>query len=187
MIFLMTMTLTVFIGIGVLLYFIFLIDIFIRGHDLPTSTHATKALVEIIKKEKPDTRIIYDFGCAYGSLALRLKKAFPHSVVCGIDNDAVRIFFASLRSLLCGRKVYFKKQNIFTVDVSDADVVYTYLWYDRMPVLEKKLQQELKKGALVITNTSHFSAWQPIKRVVTYTKPSKLPDFETLFVYRKKE
>jgi hypothetical protein len=55
-----------------------------------------------------------------------------------------------------------------------------------MPILEKKLQKELKQGALVITNTSHFQDWQPTEKVVTYPKVSKTPDFETLFVYVKK-
>lgn len=166
-------------------YIVFLMDIALRGHDLPTSMRTTKALAEIIKKEQPRANVIIDLGCAYGSLALRLKKIFPSCEMYGIDSNGIRIFFARLRAFLLRRAVVFRKQDIFQADVRSADVVYTYLWYDRMPPLEKKLQNELKKGAIVITNTSHFPVWQPVQKVVTYTKPTKLPDFETLFVYRK--
>jgi len=54
-----------------------------------------------------------------------------------------------------------------------------------MPPLEKKLQKELKKGAMVITNTSKFPNWKPVQKIITYSKTSNVPDFETLFVYVK--
>jgi len=51
--------------------------------------------------------------------------------------------------------------------------------------LEKKLQKELKQGAIVITNTSNFPTWEPMQKIITYHKASKTPNFETLFVYQK--
>ena len=69
-----------------------------------------------------------------------------------------------------------------SLDLQNADVVYTYLWYDLMPSLEKKLKNNLKKGAIVITNTSNFPNWQPKETHITY---SKNPEFEKLFVYVK--
>jgi len=91
-----------------------------------------------------------------------------------------------LKSIFSGQKINFKKQDIFETNLKDADIVYTYLWYDLMPPLEKKLQEELKQGAIVITNTSNFPNWKPIEKVITYPKVSKMPDFETLFIYIKK-
>jgi hypothetical protein len=72
--------------------------------------------------------------------------------------------------------------NLFETDLRNADIVYTYLWYDLMPPLEKKLQRELKKGAIVITNTSNFPNWKPVK---TYVTCLRVPSFEKLFVYIK--
>lgn len=168
------------------LFFVFALDSLIRGHDLSTSRRATKALATTIKKYKPDAKTFYDLGCARGTLSLRLKKILPCLDIYGVDNGAVRIFFAKLKSKILRRKPYFKKQDIFKTDLRDADVVYTYLWYDLMPILEKKLQKELKQGAIVITNTSHFQDWQSVEKVVTYPEIPKTPDFETLFVYVKK-
>ena len=116
----------------------------------------------------------------------RRQKFLPSLNIYGIDNSAVRIFFAALKSKILKRNVDFKKQDIFQTDLSNADVVYTYLWYDLMPILEKKLQKELKQSAVVVTNTSHFKDWQPVEKIVTCPKISKTPDFETLFVYVKR-
>lgn len=168
------------------LVLILAIESLIRGHDLSTSRRATRALAKTIKKYKPDAKIFYDLGCAHGRLSLRMKKILPNLEICAIDNSAVRIFFAKLKSKILRRKVDFQKRDIFKTELRNADVVYAYLWYDLMPILEKKLQEELKQGAVVITNTSHFQNWQPTEKVVTYPKVSKTPDFETLFVYIKK-
>lgn len=167
-----------------LLWFIFVIDSVVRGHDLPTSRRATKALFKIISEHKT-TGNFYDLGCGHGALACRIKKKFPTLCVYAIDNNSVRIFFAKIRAFLFRQNIKFLRKDIFEVNLNNADIIYTYLWYDTMPPLEKKLQKELKQGAIVITNTSNFPTWKPIQKIVTYPKASKTPDFETLFVYQK--
>ncbi|MGC9049157.1 MAG: class I SAM-dependent methyltransferase [Patescibacteria group bacterium] len=167
-----------------MLWLIFLIDSLVRGHDLPTSRRATKALFKIISEYKT-ARNFYDLGCGHGALACRIKRKFPTLCVYAIDNNSVRIFFAKIRAFLFRQNVKFLQKDIFEVNLSEADIIYTYLWYDIMPALEKKLQKELKSGAIVITNTSNFPTWKPIKKIVTYPKVSKTPNSETLFVYRK--
>ena len=181
----LSLSVTIF-GIATFLFLVFAFDSLTQGHDLPTSGRATRALIKVIKQYKPDAKNFYDLGCGHGSLSSAIKKTLPDLEIYGVDNSAIRIFFAKLQSKILGLEINFSKQDIFDTDLSSADIVYTYLWYDVTPPLEKKLQNELKPGAIVITNTSNFPAWQPIHEVVTYTKISKLPDFETLFVYVKR-
>ncbi len=167
--------------IACFLLMIFLFDSIIFGHDLPTSKKITKKIIEIIKEKKANN--FYDLGCAHGSLAINIKRKLPNLSVIAIDNNSRRIFFAKLKNLFLKNKVKFLKKNILKLDLSKADILYTYLWYDLMPILEKKLKKELKPGAIVITNTSKFPSWQPVKKIITYSKKSKTPDFETLFIY----
>ncbi len=188
MIFLVYIFLFTILGLFIIaltLFLLLVIESLIRGHSLPTSRKATRALVNTIQKYKPDAKNFYDLGCAHGTLSLRIKKFLPNLEIYSIDNSTVRVFFAKSKSKILRRKVNFQKQDIFKTDLRNADVVYTYLWYDLMPILEKKLQQELKQGAVVITNTSCFQNWQPTEKVITYPKVSNTPDFETLFVYIK--
>jgi|TARA_B100001971_G_scaffold215064_1_gene256967 SAM-dependent methyltransferase len=167
------------------LFLILAIESLVWGHDLPTSRRGTRALAKTIQKYKPNAKTFYDLGCAHGILSLRMKRILPHLEIQAIDNSAVRIFFAKLKSKILGCRIHFQKQDIFKTDLRNADVIYTYLWYDLMPILEKKLQKELRQGTVVITNTSHFQNWQPIEEVITYPNVSKSPNFETLFVYIK--
>lgn len=176
-----------FVSVVIVFFLIFVLDSLIRGHDLPTSRRALKRLVETIKEYRPEAKNFYDLGCAHGNLSLAIKKFLPGLVVYGIDNSAVRVFFARLKSKILRRRVHFQKQDIFSLntDLSQADVVYTYLWHDLMPLLEKKLQKELKTGTIVITNTSNFPTWKPIHKIVIHPEIPERFDFETLFIYLK--
>ena len=188
MIFLFYILLFLILGlfvVGLTLFFIFILDSLIRGHDLTTSRRLTKKLAETIRKYKPDAKNFYDLGCGRGALSLRLKKLLPYLDIYGLDNSAARIFFAKLKGKILRRKVHFRKQDIFQTDLRNADVVYAYLWYDLMSNLENKLQKELKQGAVVITNTSYFQDWPAVEKIITNPKISKTPNFETLFVYVK--
>jgi trans-aconitate methyltransferase len=156
-----------------LLFLLVMIESLIRGHDLPTDSKTTRSICKIISEYNPQASNFYDLGCARGALAIRIKKRFPRLLVHGVDNSSIRIACAKLRALLVRSNIGFVRANIFDVDLGNADIVYTYLWYDTMPLLEKKLQKELKRGALIIANTSHFPNLEPIKQI------------KTLFVYRK--
>ncbi|MBI2515084.1 hypothetical protein HYV91_02800 [Candidatus Wolfebacteria bacterium] len=168
------------LGAAAILYFLFFIDT-LYGHDLPTSRRAIREIIKIVRSFKPDAKNFYDLGCGRGTLALAVKSEFPELNVFALDKSGLRLLFARLKNFVLGRGVIFQNKNIFDADLRSADILYTYLWYDWMPPLEEKLRKELKTGAIVITNTSHFSKWQPIATYITYPKK---PDFEKLFVYR---
>ena len=197
LIYIFVILLLLFLNVSMVLLFVLAFDSIWRGHDLATSQRAIKALIKIISRHKPDAKNFYDLGCGRGTLVLAVKRKLPCLRVYGIDNNEIRIFFARLKSIFLGQKinpvrnvisngVNFKKQDIFETNLENADIVYTYLRYNLMPLLEKKLQDELKQSAIVITNTSNFPNWKPIEKIITYPKVSKMPDFETLFVYIKK-
>ena len=168
--------------ISILAYVVFALDSLIRGQDLPTSDRAIENIGRIISEFKKENGKFYDLGCARGKLAVRLKTKFPDLEVWAIDKSLVRLFFARIRALFWKRKINFLRNDIFRLDLSQADVVYAYLWWDLLPMLEKKLQEELRPGSLIICNTSHLLSWK--LKEVRITHPEQ-PDFEKLFVYIK--
>ncbi|MDP2656317.1 MAG: class I SAM-dependent methyltransferase [bacterium] len=165
---------------------VLVLDAIINGHALPTSGRARGHLVRAIQQYTPNAKTFYDLGCAHGSLSLKIKKIMPALDVHAIDNSALRIFVAMLKTKFLRRGVHFHKQDLFHFDLRNADVVYSYLWYDHMLPLEKKLLAELKPGAMLVTNTSRLPYWQPDYKIITFSGTTITPDFETLFVYLKK-
>lgn len=183
-----TLTLTFLMAIGMFIFFllwlVLVVDSILLGHDLPTNRRVMKVLFKFISEHKT-AKNFYDLGCARGALAVSVKRKFPALSICAIDNNPIRIFFAKIRAFIFHQNIKFLRKNIFDVDLSDADIIYAYLWCDLMPPLEKKLQNELKRGAVIITNTSNFPNWKPIKKVITHSEPSGIANYETLFVYIK--
>jgi len=169
------------LALGVFIVLAF--DSLIFRHDLSTSRRAIRTICKIISDYKKENGNFYDLGCGRGKLVLIVKKEFPSLSVWAVDKNPLRIFFARLKSLFLRRKINFKRKNVFQLnfaDLQNADVVYTYLWYDVMPKLEEKLKDSLKRGAIIITNTSNFLNWPAKETHITYPKN---PDFEKLFVY----
>lgn len=163
-------------------YFIFLFNSIVLGHDLSTNKRVIKIICKIIQEQKPDAKNFYDLGCARGTLSLKIKEKFPQLQVFGNDKDRLRIFLANMKAKYLKTDVTFSKKNIFDLKLKDADIVYTYLWYSVMPPLEKKLLDELKPGAIAITNESFFPTWRPTKVIDIY--PDK-KNSEQLFIYIK--
>jgi NADPH:quinone reductase-like Zn-dependent oxidoreductase len=164
------------------LQFILLLDVVLVGHDFATSSKGINQVSKILKDLKKDTGIFYDLGSARGNFAVNLSKICPNLKVFGVDKSRLRIIFSNILSKFFSSKAKFIRQNIFNADISLADVVYLYLKDTEMPALEAKLKNELKSGAMVITNTQSFPSWQVHKSYITY--PEK-PEYEKMFVYIK--
>ena len=173
----------IILSLVVIFFFYFLLDVLIRGHDLPTDKKARQALCKIIAEKAPQAKTFYDLGSGRGTVILAVKKKLPHLRVCGVDLSRFRCALANIKAIALHRETFIQKNDLFKVDLSQADVIYAYIWYDLMPALEQKLQQELKPGAIAITNTVHFSNW-PLAETIVFDE--KLPgNFGTLFVYVK--
>ncbi|MDE1970671.1 MAG: hypothetical protein KGI50_03800 [Patescibacteria group bacterium] len=171
--------------VGVLVgYFLFLTDTILGSNDLATSTRACEKIFDIIQAHAPFGAICYDLGCARGFFAMSLQKRIPHLRVYGIDNHRIRIILAKIRGWVHQSPTVFMRGDFFAINLSEADVVYAYLLKELMPELEKKLREELKAGAVIITNTSFFPYWEPIETIVTYPAEER---FEKLFIYKKGE
>lgn len=169
--------------VGLALFLIFILDSLILGHDLPTSRKALKEIKKIINKYAPKASNFYDLGCGRGTVVIYVKKHFPNFQVFGLDKNPRRLFFAKLKSLILRQKVKFVYQDILDINLSSADIIYTYLWYDLMPILKEKFIKELKPGTLVITNTSNLAGIKP-KEIICAHQNLADANFEKLFIYQ---
>lgn len=107
---------------------------------------------------------VYDLGCGDGRVLVAAARLGARAV--GVELDMGR-FLWSLGVVtvlgLLGR-VRVIRADLFTVDLSPADVVFCYLLQDTNDRLKDKLRKELRPGARVVSNTFHFSGL-PLARV----------------------
>lgn len=166
--------------ICLMLYMAIITDSLLGDYDFSTSKPAVDKVAEIIQERRGN---LYDLGSARGNFLLRLIRKAPNIRYYGLDNSLFRIWISRLKAFLLNKNIIFLHKNIFDADFTKIDTAYIYLERSLMPKLEKKLQPELKTGAMVITNANYFPIWQP--EVIYITHLNK-PEKEKLFVYIKK-
>ncbi len=163
-----------------MLYLAIITDSLLGDYDFPTSKLAVDRVAEIIRER---TGNLYDLGSARGNFLLRLTRKVPNIRYYGLDNSLFRIWISRLKAFFLNKNIVFLHKDIFEADFTKIDTAYIYLELSLMSELQKKLQAELKMGAMVITNTNYFPDWQPQATFIThFDQPQK----EKLFVYEKK-
>lgn len=129
------------------------VDEFRRGLNAPFITTADAIVDKMVEVAEltPDD-VVYDLGCGDGRLVITAAlKHGCHGV--GIDIDPERVAEAKANVKLHGVEdlVEIREQDVFTVDVSQADVILMYL----LPWMTKRLIpqfQEMAPGSRIISH-----------------------------------
>lgn len=111
----------------------------------------------------------YELGSGDGRVVIEAAKLGAHAI--GIEQSWIRVLYSRWiavskpASHFLSGNVDFYHGNIFSKTYQDAGIIYIYLLPKGVRKLETKLQNELKKGSIVITQTYHFPNWKPYKKV----------------------
>jgi len=120
----------------------------------------------------------YDLGAGNGKLISHIAKRYPGLECVGIEYNLVAYCCARLRNVFSRKKVIYRRGNFFEIDISDANIIYTYLFPNIMNRLEIKFARELKKGTLVIVNSFPLKSREP-KTIIQ----GKAGALDTFYVY----
>ncbi len=122
-----------------------------------------ETMVELARLTKDD--LLYDLGCGDGRIAITAALLSGcHSI--GFDIDAERVNEARENATLNGVEnlVSFQQQDVFRVDLSQADVAMMYLlpWMmdDLLPQFEK-----MKPGSRIISHEFWMAGVEPDKYI----------------------
>ncbi len=141
------------------LYGTLFLTLFSHAPYVPSRRRETERLIALANI-KPDEQVI-DLGSGDGKLVLAAARAGAYAV--GVERQPFLTWISRLRAKrqgLSGR-ARFVIGNLFTHDLSGADVVLTYLLPETMQKLKQKFEQELKPGARVVSNAFSVSGWEP--------------------------
>ena len=167
--------------IFVLLCLWYFFDALFCKEDYVTNKDTTKKLAEFFNSHFPNKVIFYDLGSSGGGFALDLAEKCPQLQITGIDNSLLRIWISKLRAWFSNKKVVFIKKDIFKTDISKVDLVYVYIPRILLLRLAIKLEQELPRGAMVVTNRINFIDWEPAEVILKNPKNENERD---IFIYK---
>jgi SAM-dependent methyltransferase len=158
------------INLAVIIVIMLLLTNFIYGAFryvpyVPSKREAVKKMLKIANIRSGET--VYDLGCGDGRLVITAAK--EHDAKATGYEAALSIYLlAKLKNAVSRSKAIISPQNFFSVDMSDADVVFCYLFPHVMNKLKKKFEQELKPGTRVISNSFEIKGWIPTRVEQTY-------------------
>lgn len=137
------------------LFLLFLVLAFVTGAPFVPSTNAVaRCMIEMAHLQKDQT--VIDLGSGDGRLLALAQQAGACAI--GLEMNP----FLVLYSRLTGKRALWK--NLWTADLSGADVVFIYLIPWRMDKLAAKLKRECKPHTLVISNSFIFPHWKILRK-----------------------
>lgn len=130
---------------------------------VPTPQHAVEKMLELAELDEDD--LLYDLGCGDGRILVTAAKQYGcRAVGYDIQQRCVAMSRENARRNAVADLVRVERKDIFTVDLSKADVVTLYL----LPSLNKRLLPQLKQlkpGARVVSHRWDIEGVPPDKVV----------------------
>jgi SAM-dependent methyltransferase len=161
-----------------------------RDPDVHFVATPQAVVLEMLKVAKVTSQdVVYDLGCGDGRTVITAAKLFGARGV-GVDIDPERIKESTENAVKAGvtDRVRFVLGDLFTMDMSEATVVFLYLLPDLNEQLKPKLLRELKPGSRVISHEFDMGSWKPddsglVRNVEIYYSPKDPSKKDTLFYY----
>jgi precorrin-6B methylase 2 len=128
---------------------------------VPTPQEVVDKMLELAEVKKGD--VVYDLGCGDGRIVVTAAKKYGAKAVgYDIDPERVKESLANVKKEDVGELVTIKQADIFTLDLSDANVITLYL----LPTLNVKLipqLEKLKSGSRIVSHAFDMKGVKPKK------------------------
>ena len=152
------MWLDIFLAVFTLILFFFCIgmtyaSVRIITHKvppIPTGRKIAQAMVELAKITQNQS--IYDLGCGFGTILFTADKKAPQNKFIGFDVIDPILWSDLIRAGLTKKNITIVKQDYFRANISEADVLFCYLWPSIMERIETELWNNLKPGTRLISH-----------------------------------
>ena len=130
--------------------------------------------------------ILYDLGSGDGRAVIMAAKDFgAESVGVELRDDLAKRALSSIQKLDLNEKTQIIQKDIFTVNLSSANVVFLYLTTSANEKIKPKLEAELKSGTRVVSHDYEILGWKP-QKVDNFCENPKLGyPSHTLYVYKR--
>lgn len=106
-------------------------------------------------------QVFYELGSGDGRLVI--SAALRGATAYGVEIDKFRVIYSRLwiGLLRLSNRAKILHENIFQVNLSEANIVCMYLLQSTNEALQQKLLLELKPGTKIISVAFTFPGWKP--------------------------
>jgi len=156
------------------LYTIFLIYSSLMGS--PYVSTKNKQVDLILKELKPKKgKIFYELGCGDGRMVRKAVKKYGVFGF-GFDINPLLLWWAKFLAKKDRLKnIFFEQKNILKINYQKVDYVYLFLLPELIAKLQKKLEDELPKKAIIVSHGFPLLGWE--KRLIKKIDEKPFPTY----------
>jgi cyclopropane fatty-acyl-phospholipid synthase-like methyltransferase len=156
-----------------LLVWAVVVNLWLRVPYVPSPWPVVDAMVRLADMKPGET--VYDLGAGDCRLPIAAKRACPRARAIGLECTPTVFLWGKLRTALSRTGAECRFRNAFRQDLSDADVIFTYLSPSVMREFLPKFQTELRPGTRIISHSFTLPEREPAQTVpVRIGKKEKL-------------
>jgi predicted RNA methylase len=112
------------------------------------------------------TDVVYDLGSGDGRLLFAaLEKGAGRVVGVELDEELVYQAWKTAKDKGLDDRARFIEGDVVETDLSEATVVFCYLFPSASEALRPKFEEELRPGARVIIESFYIDEWKPAKTI----------------------
>jgi predicted RNA methylase len=140
----------------------------------------------LILAELKPREVFFDLGAGDGRAVIMAAKDFGARAV-GVElrEDLVKKALSTVYEHGLQDRVTIVNGDMFTVDLTSADVVFLYLTTSANEKIRPKLEAELRPGVRVVSHDYEIVGWKPVKVENFCENPSLGYPTHTLYLYKK--
>jgi len=130
--------------------------------------------------------VFFDLGAGDGRTVIMAAKDFGARAV-GVElrEDLVKKALGSIYEQGLQARVTIVNGDMFSVDLTSADVIFLYLTTSANEKVKPKLESELKSGVRVVSHDYEIVGWRPVK-VLNFCENQTLGyPSHTIYLYKK--
>jgi ribosomal protein L11 methylase PrmA len=135
---------------------------------VPTPQEVVDKMLEVAKVTKDD--VVYDLGCGDGRIVVTAAKKYGCKAIgFDVDDDRIKESNENVKKNAVGKLVEIQQKDIFTLDLSKANVITLYLLPDLNVKLVPQLQK-MKPGSRIVSHAFDMKGYKPDKVITVKGK-----------------
>ena len=130
--------------------------------------------------------VLFDLGAGDGRTVMMAAKSFGARAV-GVElrEDLAKKALSTIHDNGLADRVTIVNGDLFTVNLTSADVVFLYLTTSANEKIRTKLETELKKGVRIVSHDYEIVGWKPVKVDNFCENPTLGYPSHTIYLYNK--
>ncbi len=128
----------------------------------------------------------YDLGAGDGRTVIMAAREFGARAV-GVElrEDLAKKALVTIHELGIQDRVTIVQDDIFKINLSQANVVFLYLTTSANDKVKPKLEKELQSGTRVVSHDYEILGWKPLRTENFCENPKLGYPSHTIYVYKK--